>query len=125
MREVQRLTEQYGGTVEIVHDSLEAVDGADIVYTDSWMSYRIPQEQKERRLEELANYQVDRRLFSRARKTALFMHCLPAQRGQEVAAEVIDGERSIVFDQAENRLHVQKALLLDLIGEGRHTVEIA
>ncbi len=125
IREVQRLTEKYGGTVEIVHDSMEAVDGADIVYTDSWMSYRIPQEQKERRLEELANYQVDRRLFSRARKTALFMHCLPAQRGQEVAAEVIDGERSIVFDQAENRLHVQKAILLDLIGEGRHTVEIA
>jgi ornithine carbamoyltransferase len=89
------------------------------------MSYRIPQEQKERRLEELANYQVDRRLFSRARKTALFMHCLPAQRGQEVAAEVIDGERSIVFDQAENRLHVQKALLLDLIGEGKNSVEIA
>jgi ornithine carbamoyltransferase len=77
----------------------------------------LPQEEKERRLAELARFRVDGPLFSRAAENALFMHCLPAMRGEEVTTEVIDGEHSIVFDQAENRLHVQKAILLDLIGE--------
>jgi ornithine carbamoyltransferase len=105
-----------GLMVEITSDAQEAVRAADVVYTDSWMSYHIPEEKREARFAVFAPFQVTAGLMSLARSDAVFMHCLPAQRGVEQTAEVIDGPQSIVFDQAENRLHAQKALMLKLIG---------
>ena len=102
------------GTIEITTDPKKAVQDANIIYTDSWMSYQIPQNQKEQRIKILQPYQVNKKLMSYANKNAIFMHCLPAQRGYEVTDEVIDSKQSVVFDQAENRLHAQKALLLKL-----------
>ena len=92
-----------------------AVEGADIVYTDVWASMGQEDEAKKRR-KAFAGYRVDATLFSLAKKDAIFMHDLPAHRGEEVSDEVIDGARSVVFDQAENRLHAQKALLAVLLG---------
>ena len=93
----------------------EAVLDADVIYTDSWMSYHIPEEQEAERIELFMPYQVNQALLSHAKSDALFMNCLPARRGCEQTAEVIDGPQSIVFDQAENRLHAQKAVMLDLL----------
>ena len=90
---------------------------ADIVYTDSWMSYHIPKEQKEGRIKVFTPFQVNKELMKHAKKEAIFMNCLPAMRGYEQTAEVIDGKQSIVFDQAENRLHMQKAIILKLLNK--------
>lgn len=103
--------------IDVVHDATEAVKGADVVYTDSWMSYHIPASQKKKRAVELKEFQVNTALMKNANKNAIFMHCLPCQRGMEVTADVIDGSQSIVFDQAENRLHMQKAIMLWLLGK--------
>ena len=92
-----------------------AVEGADIVYTDVWASMGQEDEAKKRR-KAFVKYQVDAALFSLAKENAIFMHDLPAHRGEEVTDEVIDGARSVVFDQAENRLHAQKALLAAMLG---------
>ena len=105
-----------GAEIRIVHDAAEAVQGACAVYTDTWMSYHIPGERREARHRVLEPFRVTEALMSRAGTGAVFMHCLPAMRGVEVSAEVMDGPRSIVFDQAENRLHSEKAILLTLIG---------
>jgi ornithine carbamoyltransferase len=115
LRELERIRER-DGRVEIVHDLDAAAAGADVVYTDSWMSYRVPAEHKDRRMRDLGPYRVTAAVLARAAERALFMHCLPAMRGMETTAEVIDGPQSIVFDQAENRLHVEKAILLELLG---------
>ncbi|MEW6043342.1 MAG: ornithine carbamoyltransferase [Thermoproteota archaeon] len=97
--------------VELTQDPLEAVKDADVVATDTFVSIH----NDAKRLEEfLPKYQVNSSLFSKAKKDAIFMHCLPAKRGQEVTAEVIDGPNSVVWDEAENRLHSQKALLSSL-----------
>jgi ornithine carbamoyltransferase len=104
-----------GGQVVVTHDPKEAVQGADVVYTDVWASMG-QEAERERRLKDLAGYRVDAALMAQAREDAAFMHCLPAHRGEEVTAEVMDGPHSIVFDQAENRLHIQKAVLLRLLG---------
>ena len=101
--------------VKMFHN-IEAAKNADIIYTDSWFSYRIPKSQYKRRTEVLRPYQVNNKVMSHAKKNALFMHCLPALRGYEVTKEVIDGKQSIVFDQAENRLHMQKAIIIKLLG---------
>src|SRR3989338_2164167 len=101
--------------VKVVHNISDAFKGADIVYTDSWMSYHIPKHHKKLRMKILRHYQVTYSMMSKAKKDAIFMHCLPAQRGMEVTAEVIDGKQSVVIDQAENRLHVQKALMIWLL----------
>jgi len=111
------IRETKSGLIDITSNAEKAVKNADIVYTDSWMSYRIKKEEKERRLKDLKPYQVNKKLFSKANKKASFMHCLPATRGHEVTAEVIDGKGSIIFPQAENRLHIQKAILLSLLGK--------
>ena len=107
-----------GAPPELGHDALRAAEGADAIYTDVWISMGQEQEAAERR-RAFAGFAVTAEMMSLARPEAVFMHCLPAHRGEEVAGEVIDGPRSIVFDQAENRLHVQKALLILLLGAGR------
>ena len=108
-----------GGGVEVVHDPIEAVAGADAVYTDVWASMGQESEAADRR-KIFAPYQVNQNLFSCAAKHAVFMHCLPAHRGDEVTEAVIDSPRSVVFDQAENRLHIQKAILVLLLEGGVH-----
>jgi ornithine carbamoyltransferase len=106
---------RHGATVRRFHDPREAVLGADAVYTDVWTSMGEEAEACERK-EVFTPYQVNAALMAAARPGALFMHCLPAHRGEEVTAEVIESPTSVVFDQAENRLHAQKALLLTLLG---------
>jgi ornithine carbamoyltransferase len=101
----------------VVSDPAEAVAGADVVYTDVWTSMG-QESERQAREEAFRGYLVDERLMEAASPEAVFMHCLPAHRGEEVAAEVIDGPRSVVLDEAENRLHAQKALLVSLLGEG-------
>jgi ornithine carbamoyltransferase len=104
-----------GARVEVVHDPALAVKGADAVYADTWFSYHHAKEAREERRRVLEPFRVTAGLMEKAGPDALFLHCLPAERGCEVEAEVIDGPRSAVFDQAENRLHAQKALLLMLL----------
>lgn len=99
-----------GADVELTEDPAQAVEGADAVLTDTWVS--MGDEDSTRRFTLLAPYQVNEALMARASKDAIFMHCLPAHRGEEVTASVIDGPMSVVWDEAENRLHVQKAILL-------------
>jgi ornithine carbamoyltransferase len=108
-----------GATVQVVNDPVEAVAGADAVYTDVWASMGQEEEAAERR-KIFAPFQVNQQLFSYAAKHAVFMHCLPAHRGDEVSAAVIDSPRSVVFDQAENRLHIQKSILVLLLEGGAH-----
>ncbi|MCM8811796.1 MAG: ornithine carbamoyltransferase [Candidatus Omnitrophica bacterium] len=106
------------GTVELCASPDKAVKGAWVVYTDVWTS--MGQEKEAAKREKVFRpYQVNSRLFRQADPQAVFMHCLPAHRGQEVTDQVMDSTRSIVYDQAENRLHVQKAILLELLGKGR------
>ena len=99
---------------EEFEDPMEAVKGADIVTTDVWTSMGFEAEKKER-LKDFADWQVDQEMMQSANNGAIFMHCLPAHRGEEVTAEVIDGPQSVVWDESENRLHVQKALLEHLL----------
>jgi ornithine carbamoyltransferase len=106
---------QTGSTIRVTHDPREAVDAADVVYTDTWISMGQEAEAAERRAI-FGPFQVNEALFARASSDAIFMHCLPAHRGEEVTDRVIDSPRSVVFDQAENRLHVQKAVLVALMG---------
>jgi ornithine carbamoyltransferase len=106
---------QKKGKVRVVRDPKEAVDGADVVNTDVWASMGQEEEQKIRE-KAFAGYQVDDALMKRANKKAIFLHCLPAHRGEEVSASVIEGPQSRVWDEAENRLHVQKAIMAVLMG---------
>jgi len=103
-----------GGDIEITHDAIEAVAGADAVYTDVWISMG-QEDEADTRLRVFRPYQVNSELLRNAGPHALFMHCLPVRRGLEVTNEVMDSPRSIVYDQAENRLHIQKAILLALL----------
>lgn len=113
----QRLAAKTGGKITITNDPVAAVTGADAVYTDVWASMGQEEEAAER-ARIFAKFQVNEELMSHAAEGAVFMHCLPAHRGSEVADAVIDSSQSIVFDQAENRLHIQKAILLMLLGGG-------
>lgn len=103
--------------VSVVRDPFESVKGADVVYTDVWTSMG-QESDSESRKRAFALFQVTQKLMSEAGEKAYFMHCLPAHRGEEVADAVLEGPRSIVFDQAENRLHVQKAIMVTLAGSG-------
>jgi ornithine carbamoyltransferase len=103
-----------GAKIELVNDPFEAVEGAQAIYTDVWASMGFEAE-TERRREIFSSFRVTKRLMNAAGRGALFMHCLPAHRGDEVDADVIDSKVSIVYDQAENRLHTQKALMLLLV----------
>jgi ornithine carbamoyltransferase len=107
-----------GAVIELSDDPYVAVKEADVIYTDVWISMGREREHA-RRLKVLAPYQVNSRLVSRAKSNAIVMHCLPAHRGEEITAEVLDGPQSVIIDQAENRLHMQKAILVKLLGKRR------
>ena len=100
-----------GSTVEIIRDPIEAVQGADLVVADTWVSMHDSQTTKERRHNQLRGYQVNDALMAHAKDDALFMHCLPAHREEEATSSVMDGKHSVIFDEAENRLHAQKAVM--------------
>ena len=110
-RLAQEAAADTGSQVEITSDPETAVRGSDAVYTDTFVSMGMENEKDERLSAFLPRYQVNSSLFSLAKADAIFMHCLPAHRGEEVTADVLDGSRSAVWDQAENRLHTAKALL--------------
>ena len=112
--EARRVARETRGKIEILHSPEEAVAGAQAIYTDVWASMGQEEEAASRQAA-FAGYQVNDALFAQAAPDAVFMHCLPAHRGAEVTDAVMDSERSIVFDQSENRLHVQKAILLTLL----------
>ena len=118
LAEARRIWKGRGLPPRVVRDPAEAAAGADFLYTDVWTSMGQEREMK-RRLKAFRGYQIDATLLARARRGAGVLHCLPAHRGEEIAAEVIDGPQSLVFDQAENRLHAQKALLVRLLGGKR------
>ncbi|MCW4019846.1 MAG: ornithine carbamoyltransferase, partial [Candidatus Bathyarchaeota archaeon] len=109
-------SETSGSTTEILHDPMEAVRNTDVIYTDTFVSMGDEAERETRLKVFLPTYQVTSDLFKHAAKNALFMHCLPAHRNEEVTDEVIDGPRSVVWDEAENRLHTAKAILVKIIG---------
>ena len=109
-----------GAMIESSQDPHIAVKDADVIYTDVWISMGREREHA-RRLKVLAPYQVNRRLLHRAKPDAIVMHCLPAHRGEEISAEVLDGPQSVIIDQAENRLHMQKAILTNLLGNRSRT----
>lgn len=104
-----------GTEVLVTDDVIEAVKDADVIYSDVWASMGQEAEQNEREKAFAATYQVNTELFSHAKEDAIFMHCLPAHRGEEVTSEIIDGPQSVVFQEAENRLHAQKALMVALM----------
>jgi len=103
-----------GSNIVMTDDPEEAVHNADVVYTDTWVSMG-QESEKEQRAKLFTPYQVNKELFSKAKEDAIFLHCLPAYRGYEVTDEIIDGPQSVIFDEAENRLHVQKAIMAILM----------
>ncbi len=107
----------WGGRITVTDDVPAAARGADAIYTDVWISMG-QEAERERRLEAFSRYQVNDRVMGFAKPGAVVMHCLPAHRGEEITDAVLDGPRSVVLDQSENRLHVQKAVLLRLLGKG-------
>ncbi|MNO41599.1 Ornithine carbamoyltransferase [compost metagenome] len=113
--DAQEIAKATGAVIEVVRDPKAAVQDADVIYTDVWASMGFEEEQKAREIA-FKDYQVDEQLAKHAKPDYLFLHCLPAHRGEEVSEGVIDGEHSVIFDQAENRLHAQKALMAALIG---------
>lgn len=110
------LARNAGVSVAIERDPVKAVEGADLVVADTWVSMHDAQSAKERRHNMLRPYQVNDSLMRHANRDALFMHCLPAHRGEEVTSEVMDGPQSVIFDEAENRLHAQKAVMRYCLG---------
>jgi ornithine carbamoyltransferase len=119
VKQARKTAATTGGTIQILTDVQKAVAGVDAIYTDAWASMGQESEAAQRK-ETFSAYQVNEKLFAGAAPSALFMHCLPAHRGEEVTDAVIDSARSVVFDQAENRLHVQKAILMMLLGGNVH-----
>jgi ornithine carbamoyltransferase len=111
-----KFAREKGVQVRIERDPHKAVDGADLVVTDTWVSMHDPESAKERRHNQLRPYQVNEALMARAKPDALFMHCLPAHRNDEATSAVMDGPHSVIFDEAENRLHAQKAIMRWCLG---------
>lgn len=107
---------EQGHPITIERDPLAALEGADLVVTDTWVSMHDPESAKERRHNQLRPYQIDERLMGTAKPDSLFMHCLPAHRNDEATSAVMDGPHSVIFDEAENRLHVQKAIMRWTLG---------
>jgi ornithine carbamoyltransferase len=110
----QELAQETGSRIVVTNDPVEAARDADVIYTDTWASMGQEAEAENRRIV-FRPYQINGELFGHAKKDALFMHCLPAHRGEEVTDEVIDSPNSVVFQEAENRLHVQKAIMFELL----------
>jgi ornithine carbamoyltransferase len=113
--DAEAIAERTGAAVEVTHDPLLAAVGANAVYTDVWLSMGDREEERDQRRRSLQPYQVNDAVMAEAAPDAVFMHCLPAHRGEEVASSVIDGPRSVVLDEAENRMHTAQALLLALL----------
>ena len=112
----QSFAREKGSRIVVERDPIRAVSGADLVVTDTWVSMHDPESAKERRHNQLGPYQVNEALMAHAKPDALFMHCLPAHRNDEVTSAVMDGPHSVVFDEAENRLHAQKAVMRWCLG---------
>ncbi|MFT5796387.1 MAG: ornithine carbamoyltransferase [Candidatus Azotimanducaceae bacterium] len=110
------LARKAGCSIQIERDADKAVEGADLIVADTWVSMHDSQSTKERRHNQLRPYQVNKHLMDKANDDALFMHCLPAHREEEVTSEVMDGPSSVIFDEAENRLHAQKAIMRYCLG---------
>lgn len=115
LRAARRCAEETGSTIAVGHEPENAVAGASAIYTDVWTSMGYEGERAQR-IKAFKGFQVNESLFETAREEAIFLHCLPCHRGEEVSAAVVDGPRSRVFDLAENRMHVQKAVMLTLLG---------
>lgn len=115
VEEARAIAQQTGASIEVFDNPQEAVAGADVVLTDTWTSMG-DEAEHDKRLKEFEGFQVNAALMALAKDDALFMHCLPAHRGEEVTDEVMDGPQSVIFDEAENRLHAQKALLSLVMG---------
>lgn len=116
VEKAKQIAQDTGSIIEVTTDPVEAVKEADVIYTDVWASMGQEEEQA-KRLKEFASYQVNQQLLDHAKSDYIFMHCLPAHRGEEVAADIIDGVHSVVFQEAENRLHAQKALMVALMAD--------
>ena len=113
--EAKEAAKSSGSNVVLTQDPVEAIANADVVYADTWISMG-QEDQKEEKLNIFMPYQINSQLFSKAKEDAIFLHCLPAYRGYEVTEDVIDGAQSVIFDEAENRLHAQKAVMATLMG---------
>ncbi len=113
--EAKRIAGENGSGIDVMRDPREAVKDADIIYSDTWVSMG-DEAEKEKRLRDFSGFQVNRELMSLAQPNAVFMHCLPAHRGEEVTDEVMDSPSSVVFQEAENRMHAQKAIMIRLAG---------
>ena len=111
LSEAKQIANNTGGSVELSSDPFQAVANADVISTDTWISMGMESE-KETRIKDFQGFTVDADLMSRAKPDAIVLHCLPAYRGYEITADVLDGEHSVIWDQAENRLHAQKALMV-------------
>ncbi len=112
--QIANKSREFGGMVNLVRDPLKAAKNADILSTDVWVSMG-DEEEYDQRLRDFKTYQINSKLLEQAKHDVMILHCLPAHRGEEISGEVVDGPNSAVFDQAENRLHIQKALLLKLL----------
>ncbi len=117
MEKARKYNRESGGNLSIISDPKDAARDADVVYTDVWISMG-DEKERDQRLKAFEGFQVNEELLSMAKDDVIVMHCLPAKRGVEISDEVMDGERSVVFDEAENRLHVQKAILVHLLIAG-------
>ncbi|WP_024832296.1 ornithine carbamoyltransferase [Ruminiclostridium josui] len=113
--EAKEAAKSSGSKVILTQDPVEAISNADVVYADTWISMG-QEDQKEEKLNIFMPYQINSQLFAKANEDAIFLHCLPAYRGYEVTEDVIDGAQSVIFDEAENRLHAQKAVMATLMG---------
>ena len=118
VEECQDYAKESGGSITLTEDVKAGTKDADVIYTDVWVSMGEPDEVWEERIRELTPYKVTKEVMENAGEKAIFLHCLPAHRGEEVTAEVIDGSHSVIFDEAENRLHAQKAVMALLMGGG-------
>ncbi len=114
LKEAKGFAKSKGASIDLFNNPTEAIKGADVIYTDVWVSMGQEKEAQERK-KIFREFQVNKNLVKFAKKNALIMHCLPAHRGEEITDEVIDSKNSIVFDQAENRMHIQKAILIRLL----------
>ncbi|MCD5409224.1 MAG: ornithine carbamoyltransferase [Methanocellales archaeon] len=111
---VVKRAEELGGDIKITHEPGEAARDADVLYTDVWVSMG-DESQKKRKMHDFQGFQIDADIVEMAKDDVIVMHCLPANRGEEITSDIIDGPHSVIFEQAENRLHVQKALLIKLM----------